>query len=556
MDAGQDVTVDLHIGAALVEEATEVAQQHGDDGAILLRSYASALRSGSSAGVAQALSPDLAQLMARHLERRFATSYDHELAVIVDRVRARFSTWYELFPRSASAEPGRHGTFKDVEARLPYVASLGFDVLYLPPIHPIGRTFRKGKNNNVVAQPGEPGSPWAIGGPEGGHKAIHPELGTLEDFHRLVRRARDYGIDVALDIAFQCSPDHPYVREHPQWFRARPDGTIQYAENPPKKYQDIYPFDFETSDWQALWEELRSVMLYWIDQGVTVFRVDNPHTKAFRFWEWAITTIKAKHPETIFLSEAFTRPKVMYQLAKLGFTHSYTYFSWRTAKWELMQYLTELTQSEVRDYFGFNFWPNTPDILTEQFQYGNRATFLARLALAATLSSNYGMYGPAYELLEHIPLTHGKEEYLNSEKYEIRHWNLDAPHSLREFIGRVNHVRRANPALQHNNSLRFLTIENDQLIAYSKSSPDGSNVIITIVNLDPHYTQSGWVEVPLVELGIDPNQPYQVHDLLTDTRYQWNGAWNYVELNPASMPVHIFRVMRRVRTEHDFEYYS
>lgn len=556
VDAGQDVAVDLQIGAALVDEAASAAGLVNSDDAVLLRVYASALRTQNSAVIAQALSPDLAKLVDRHLDRRFATFYERELVVVVDRERARFSAWYELFPRSWSREPGRHGTFKDVESRLHYIASMGFNVIYLPPIHPIGRQYRKGRNNTLLSGPDDPGSPWAIGGSEGGHKAIHPQLGTLDDFRSFVRRARDYGIDVALDIAFQCSPDHPYVREHPQWFRHRPDGTIQYAENPPKKYQDIYPFDFETSDWQALWEELKSVMCYWIDQGVTIFRVDNPHTKSFRFWEWAITAIKREHPEVLFLSEAFTRPKVMYYLAKLGFTQSYTYFTWRLSKWELTQYLTELTQSEVREYFGFNFWPNTPDILSEQLQQGHRAVFLSRYVLAATLSSNYGIYGPAYELCEHEPLAVGKEEYRNSEKYEIRAWDLDRPDSLKEFIARVNYVRRENPALQNNLNLRFLPIDNEQLIAYTKHSPNLDNLILTIVNLDSVYTQAGWVELPLAELGIDPSQPYQVHDLLTDARYTWNGPRNYVELNPHIFPAHIFRIRRRVRTEQDFEYYA
>ncbi len=552
VEAGQNIGVDLQIGAELLDEA---AAHASDPDAATIRAYAHTLRSASDQAAHQALSPELAHLMHRYLDRRFAVFY-RELPVIVDRERARFSAWYELFPRSASPEPGRHGTFKDVVARLPYIASMGFDVIYLPPIHPIGVTFRKGRNNNPVAEPGEPGSPWAIGAAEGGHKAIHPELGSLDDFRHLVQRAKDYGIDIALDIAFQCSPDHPYVRQHPEWFRHRPDGTIQYAENPPKKYQDIYPFDFETTNWRELWEELRSVICYWIAQGVTIFRVDNPHTKAFRFWEWAITTIKEEHPETIFLSEAFTRPKVMYHLAKLGFTQSYTYFAWRTTKWELIQYMTELTQTSVHEFFRPNFWPNTPDILTEQIQVNGRATFMARLTLAATLTASYGIYGPTFELGINTPLIPGKEEYLNSEKYEIRHWNLDHPESLREFIARVNKIRRENPALQSNANLRFHQIDNDKIIAYSKHTPDRSNVILVVVNLDPNYTQAGWVGLPLEELAIDTYQPFQVHDLMSDMRYIWNGPYNYVELNPRIMPVHIFRIRRRLRSEQDFEYYD
>jgi starch synthase (maltosyl-transferring) len=557
--AGQDITVDLLIGAALVDEAAEAADAARADQAITLRTYASALRANDASSGRQATSPELAELMAAYLPRRYATSSE-PLPLNVDRERARYSTWYELFPRSASPVPGQHGTFKDVQARLPYVAELGFDVLYLTPIHPIGRLFRKGKDNSPTAQPGEPGSPYAIGSEEGGHKSVHPELGTLEDFRELVRAARDYGIEIALDNAFQCAPDHPYVKEHPEWFRARPDGTIQYAENPPKKYQDIYPFDFETRDWQALWLELKSYFDFWIEQGVKIFRVDNPHTKSFRFWEWCIGAVKREHPEVIFLAEAFTRPKVMYNLAKLGFNQSYTYFTWRTERWDLTEYMTELTQGEARDFFRPNFWPNTHDILTPQFYPGQRATFLARLALAATLTASYGIYGPAYELMLHQPVA-GREEYIDNEKYELRHWDLDQPGSLRYFIARVNQIRRENPALQSNESLRFHRVNNnyqpnDQLIAYSKVSPDGANIILTIVNLDPYATQFGWVELPLAELGLDPNQPYQAHDLISNMRYSWSGAHNYVELNPYTMPVHIFVLRRRVRGEHGFEYYA
>jgi starch synthase (maltosyl-transferring) len=493
--------------------------------------------------------------MARYSGRRFATTYDRSLRVVVDRERGRFSTWYELFPRSWSPEAGRHGTFRDVEAVLPRLASMGFDVLYLPPIHPIGRSFRKGRNNNVIAGPDAVGSPWAIGSEEGGHTAIHAELGTLDDFRRLVIRARELGIDLALDIAFQASPDHPYVTEHPEWFRGRPDGMIQYAENPPKKYQDIYPFDFESGNWRELWEELRDVVRFWVGQGIRIFRVDNPHTKPFRFWEWLIAEIKRDYPEAIFLAEAFTRPKVMYYLAKLGFSQSYTYFAWRNTRWELTEYFTELTQNEVREFFRPNLWTNTPDILTEYLQSGGRPAFVGRLILAATLGANYGMYGPAFELIEHQAVAPGSEEYLNSEKYEIRHWDHDRPESLRELIERVNAIRRDNRALQSDWSLRFHQVDNQQIIAYTKATDDLSNVILTVVNLDSYNTQSGWVELPLEALGIDPEQPYQVHDLLTGARYTWNGRWNYVELNPHAIPAHILQLRRRVRREQDFEYF-
>ena len=550
--AGQDVSVDLLIGAEMVEAARQLASQVHTE---LLATFAEAVRSGGAEGIRQALSPELARLMALHSERRFITTYDRELSVVVDRERARFGAWYELFPRSTSPEPGRHGTFRDVEARLPYVAAMGFDVLYLPPIHPIGRSFRKGRNNTTAVGQDDPGSPWAIGSAEGGHKAIHPQLGTLDDFHHLVQAAAQHGIELALDIAFQCAPDHPYVTEHPEWFRHRPDGTIQYAENPPKKYQDIYPFDFETAHWRELWEELKSVVRYWVDQGVRIFRVDNPHTKPFTFWEWLITEIKRDFPETIFLAEAFTRPKITYRLAKLGFTQSYNYFPWRNNKWDLTQYLTELTQTQVREYFGPNLWPNTPDILTEYLQYGGRPAFMTRLILAATLGPCYGIYGPAFELCENRPLAPGKEEYLDSEKYEIQTWNLDRSDSLQQLIGKVNRIRNDNAAFRANHNLRFHDVDNEQIIAYSKSNADRSNEVLVVVNLDPIYKQSGYITLPLEELGIDPHRPYQIHDLLTDARYQWQGARNYVELNPHTVPAHIFVIRRWVRTEHDFDYY-
>jgi starch synthase (maltosyl-transferring) len=550
--AGQDVSIDLLIGADLVERAQKRATLLQ---AKWLSTFAETLRTGGDEGARQALSPELARLMATCSERRFVTTYDKELAVVVDRQQARFAAWYELFPRSCSSVPGRHGTFKDVEQRLEYVASMGFDVLYLPPIHPIGVSFRKGRNNSVTAAPDDPGSPWAIGSALGGHKAIHPELGTLEDFRHLIQTAAQYGLEIALDIAFQCAPDHPYVSKHPEWFRQRPDGTIQYAENPPKKYQDIYPFDFETEHWRELWEELKSVVQFWVDQGVHIFRVDNPHTKPFPFWEWLIAEIKQDCPQAIFLAEAFTRPKALYGLAKRGFTQSYNYFPWRNTKWELTQYLTELTQTEVREYTGPNLWTNTPDILPEYLQFGGRPAFIARFILAASLGPSYGIYGPAFELCENQPLAPGREEYLDSEKYEIKTWDLDRPDSLRKLIGRVNQIRRENPAFWANHNLRFHQVDNEQIIAYSKTSEDLSNEVLVVVNLDSHYKQSGFITLPLEDLGLDPRQPYQAHDLLTDARYLWHGERNYVELNPQTIPAHIFVIRRKVRTEHDFDYY-
>lgn len=502
-----------------------------------------------------ALDEQRAQLAARFPDRRFEAAWPDELPLSVDRERARFSSWYELFPRSTSPERGRHGTLADCTARLDYVAELGFDVVYLPPIHPIGRERRKGRNNAVVAGPDDVGSPWAIGAREGGHKSIHPELGTLDDFRRLVARARQLGMEVALDIAFQCAPDHPYVKAHPQWFRWRPDGTVQYAENPPKKYQDIYPFDFETADWRALWQELKSVFDFWITEGVRIFRVDNPHTKAFGFWEWAIDEIGRAHPDVIFLAEAFTRPKVMHRLAKLGFTQSYTYFAWRNTKHELSTYFTELAYGPGREYFRPNAWPNTPDILTEALQHGGRPAFTARLVLAATLAANYGIYGPAFELMEHTAREPGSEEYLDSEKYEIRPWALDRADSLRSLIALVNRIRRENPALQSDRSLAFLPTDNEQVICYAKRSDDGANIIVVVVNLDPHHAHDAWLELDLERLGIAADSTYQMHDLLSGARYLWQGPRNYVRLDPDRMPAHVFRVRHRLRREQDFDYF-
>jgi len=552
VQAGQDLSVDFQIGAALVEAASRRAVLTHK---AWLTSYAEALRVGGEEGISKALSPELARLMWEHAGRNFATTYSKVLEIVVDRERACYGAWYEMFPRSTSPVPGQHGTFKDLEARLPYIAEMGFDVLYLPPIHPIGTSFRKGRNNSTRVAPGDPGSPWAIGSADGGHKAIHPQLGTLDDFHHLLRSAKDMGLEVAIDIAFQCSPDHPYVKEHPEWFRKRPDGTIQYAENPPKKYQDIYPFDFECEQWRELWDELKSVVQYWMDQGVRIFRVDNPHTKPFPFWEWLINEIKHDCPEAIFLAEAFTRPKVLYCLAKLGFTQSYNYFPWRNTRWELTQFFTELTQTPVREFFRPNLWPNTPDILTEYLQFGGRPAFMSRFILAATLGPSYGIYGPAFELCENRPLAPGREEYLDSEKYEIKNWDINRPDSLSGLIGRVNRIRRDNPAFKANYNLRFHEVDNEQIIAYSKSDKDSTNRVLVVVNLDPHFKQSGFITLPLDELGIDPQQPYQAHDLLTGARYLWHGARNYVELDPQTIPAHIFVIRRKVRTEHDFDYY-
>ena len=541
--AGQDTTVDLEIGANILEESSSRAT--GDD-AIRLLQLASALRmDGHSREEAEtaALGDECATLASAYADRTNATTCDVAFGVTVDRRRALFSSWYEMFPRSCSPTPGAHGTLRDCEARLPYVAELGFNVLYLPPIHPVGLTARKGSNNSVTSAQGDPGTPWAIGSAEGGHKSIHPELGTLADFRHLLEAAGSYGIEIALDIALQCSPDHPYVTKHPDWFHWRPDGTVQYAENPPKKYQDIYPLEFDTDDWPALWQELKSIFEFWIDQGVRIFRVDNPHTKPFAFWEWLIVSLKAKHPDLIFLAEAFTRPRVMQRLAKLGFSQSYTYFTWRRSKWELVEYATELTTTGVSEYFRPNFWPNTPDILMDYLQEGGTPSFKARLVLAATLSSNFGIYGPAFELCVNTPREEGSEEYLNSEKYEIKHWDLQSPDSIRDVVARVNTIRAAHPALQRTNNLTIHEIDNDQLIAYSKIDEQTNDLILTVVNIDPWHTQSGWIRTDFGALGIDQGTQFTVQDLLNGNTYTWRGMHNFIELNPNEMPAHIFEVV-------------
>ncbi len=548
--AEQDVSADLLIGTEMVNAASTRARGKS---ARQLRKHGAVLGDVGldlAERLEVAFSEELAEGMDSTPDRSRATR-SRRFEIIVDRGLAGFSTWYELFPRSWSVGGGRHGTFADVAKQLGYVAELGFDVLYLPPIHPIGTTFRKGANNELESGPDDPGVPWAIGSSEGGHTAIHPELGTVEDFRALLDAAAAQGIEVALDVAFQCSPDHPWVTEHPEWFRHRPDGSIQYAENPPKKYQDIYPLDFETSDPKGLWLALKDVFDHWIAEGIRIFRVDNPHTKAFAFWEWVIAEIRREHPEVILLSEAFTRPKVMYHLAKIGFTQSYTYFAWRNTRQELMEYMSDL--AAVDDFMRPNFWPNTPDILTQQLQTGGRATFISRYVLAATLSSNCGIYGPAYELMEHKPLSPGSEEYRNSEKYQIREWDLDASDSIAPVITRVNRARREHPALQRTHNLTFHSTDNDRLVCYSKRVV--GDVILVVVNLDPDYEQAGFVDLDVDALGVDPAHQYQVHDLLTDRRYLWQGSRNYVQLDPARIPAHVFAVRKRVRSEQSYDHF-
>lgn len=542
-----DIALAFRTGAILLDQASARAREKN---AQMLKGAASSLRylAEKNAPLYEfPLGDEMIRLALQYPDLSYATTYSLEFPLWVDRERARFSSWYEFFPRS-SGEAGKHGTLQDAADMLPRVAKMGFDVVYFPPIHPIGTAFRKGKNNSIVAESGDVGSPWAIGNVDGGHKAILRDLGTFEDFATLMDRAAKLNIEIALDIAFQCAPDHPWVKEHPNWFKIRPDGSIQYAENPPKKYQDIYPINFESDDWRALWQELCSVFTFWINKGVRIFRVDNPHTKAIPFWEWCITEIHKQHPDVLFLAEAFTRPHVMYGLAKIGYTQSYTYFSWRTEKQELTQYMQEITTPPVSDFFRPNLWPNTPDILVEFLQEGGRAAFMHRAILAATLGASYGIYGPAYELCEHRPAKPKSEEYLDSEKYQLRSWNLDDPISIAPLLTQLNSIRREHVCLQSNGDLHFHGISNDHLIAYSKRS--GDDVLLTIVNLDPFNTQTGWTDLHLMELGMPLAGEYEAHDLLSGETYLWQGSYNYVSLNPETMPAHILLLRPQHLSEH------
>jgi len=538
---GQDLASALGEGLALIRAAAERAPA-ADRRA--LSAYADRIeRAGTPAeAVALAGEVELGALMARHIDRSEATWAERELEVVVDRERARFAAWYEFFPRSGVAVD-RSATFKEAEAQLGRAAAMGFDVVYLPPIHPIGRAHRKGRNNALVAAPGDPGSPWAIGSTDGGFTAVHPDLGTLDDFDRFVEAARRLGLEVALDFAIQCSPDHPWVHEHPEWFFHRPDGTIKYAENPPKKYQDIYPLNFQCQDARSLWEEMRRILEFWIGHGVHTFRVDNPHTKPVKFWEWVIRAVQDAHPEVIFLAEAFTRPKMMKALGKAGFSQSYTYFTWRNEKQELIDYLTEITAPPVAEYFRGNLWPNTPDILHETLQRGGRPAFKMRLALAATLSSLYGIYA-GYELCENVAREPGSEEYLNSEKYEYKVRDWDAPGNLVGYVTRINRIRRENRALHLYRNLRFFGSDDPNVLFYAKMTPERDNLVFVAANLDPFATHAGLVDVPIAELGIGEHQAYRMHELITDRWFEWHGPRGYVELNPDAEPAQIFALHR------------
>lgn len=553
-----DVRIAAQSGARLIAEAAQRARPGEDRKRLATWSRQLAAAAEADAPLQSirdiALDEAAAQLAQRHPDLTLQRVDTPQLALTVERERARFSAWYEFFPRSASRD-GRHGTFADCEAWLPYVERMGFDVLYFPPIHPIGRDKRKGRNNTLDPTADDVGSPWAVGAVEGGHDAILEALGSAADFERLVRRAKDHGLELAMDIAFQCAPDHPWVQQHPGWFKKRADGSVQYAENPPKKYQDIYPLDFECDDWRGLWDALAGVFEHWAALGVRIFRVDNPHTKAFPFWEWCLARVRSTYPDTIFLSEAFTRPRVMHRLAKVGFSQSYTYFTWRNTKQELTEYFTELSRGPGRDYFRPNAWPNTPDILPGALQHGGRPAFMARVALAATLAANYGIYGPAFELLDGRALREGGEEYLDSEKFQVRQWDLDRPESLADYIAALNQARRDNPALQRDDGLRFLRIDNEQMLAYAKVTPDGSNVVVCVVNLDPYHVQSGWLDLDMEALGLQPQQAYQLHDVLSRSYFLWHGPRNFVSLDPQRSPAHVMQLRRQLRRENDFDYF-
>jgi starch synthase (maltosyl-transferring) len=540
-NAQQPLEIEMQIGVQLVEQLLESVPKKERS---LLKQWCEALANEEQMEKALrlALNEQVTALMQKHRDADQVRVYPETLEIDVDRRKAAFSTWYELFPRSASGKENMHGTFKDVKKLLPRIAAMGFDVLYLPPIHPIGKLKRKGKNNSLEATVNDPGSPWAIGNESGGHKSIHPELGTIKDFTALIKAANESGIELAMDIAFQCAPDHPYVKQYPQWFKWRPDGTVQCAENPPKRYEDILPFNFETEDWQNLWQELKSIIDFWIKHGIFIFRIDNPHTKSFTFWEWLITSVKKEYPDVLFLAEAFTRPRIMEHLAKIGFTQSYTYFTWRTTKLEIENYLKELTSPEMRSYFRPNFWPNTPDILPSELVHGGENMHIIRLLLAATLCSNYGLYGPVYEFAI-AEASHGKEEYYNNEKYEIKNWDWNRETRVSEIITLVNTIRRENLALQTTWNIQFIDASNEKIICFLKTDFKTNNYLIVVINLDPYHTQSAIVNVPVKQLGLLSDASYSVKDLLSQDTYEWQGEQNYVELNPFKMPAHILKLV-------------
>ncbi len=551
-EAGERIESELLEGRSLVEATMQRATEKDK---AKLNEWLGRWRTGEpvTAQLAVALHADLKALVERHQERRAWTLYDRELEVVVDRGLARYGAWYEIFPRSQGTKSGRSATLRECEARLPVVKAMGFDVVYITPIHPIGRTNRKGKNNSLTPLPTDPGSPYAIGNELGGHDAVEPSLGTIKDFDHFQEAVRAQGMEIAMDFAINCSPDHPYVKEHPEWFAHRPDGTIKYAENPPKKYQDIYSVDFYCEDWRGLWNEMKRVILFWAGHGVKIFRVDNPHTKPVAFWAWLIGEVQERYPDVIFLSEAFTKPKMMKALAKAGFTQSYTYFTWRNFKQELTDYMVELSTSEMKDYFRPNFFTNTPDILPEILQQGGRPAFKFRLVLAATLSPSYGIYS-GYELCENRALP-GKEEYLDSEKYEIKVWDWDRPGQLIDYVTLINRIRRENPALHELENLEFYEADNEQVLFYGKSTFDKRNSVLVVVNLSPFQIQESTLRIPIASLGIKPDDTYQLHNLITDRRDLMTGDSYIVRLDPKVEPAAIFAVRRWTHREQEVDYF-
>ena len=538
IEDGQHVNSELLEGAELLKPIIKKANREEKTYLETLIDWFQSEKNYDKA-IKEAVSDDLHDIFVKY-PQKFHASSSKDFKVYVDRKKARFSTWYEFFPRSASETPGQHGTFNDCERLLPRIQNMGFDVLYLPPIHPIGEVNRKGKNNTEKAQEGDVGSTWGIGSKHGGHKDIHPELGSLSDFKALIKKAKEYNIEVAMDYALQAAPDHPWVKDHPEWFKWRPDGTVQYAENPPKKYQDILPIYWEGKDYKNLWKECLDTLLYWIDCGVKIFRVDNPHTKPYHFWSWVIAEVKKKHQDVIFLAEAFTKPKVMARLAKEGYTQSYSYFTWRNSKHEFIEYVNELTQTDQREFMQPNFWPNTPDINPYHLQGANESKYLQRYALAATLSSSIGIYGPVFEYMINDALP-GREEYLNSEKYQITHYNWSIENKMTTMIAKINKIRHENEALQQTNNIQFCHIENDNLIAFYKWNHDKSNELLVIISLDQYYSQQGSIQMPMYQLGLYEGQQFQVHDLVTGNSYNWSHEWNFIELHP-TLPFHIFKI--------------
>lgn len=553
-ESGQNIQIEAIIGINLIKEIAMNA--HGSDLEILLSFTDSLLAAkNDEALVTEANNEKINELIKKYPDMKNATQYDRIIPIVVDKKIALFSSWYEFFPRSSAQNSTvSHGTFSDCEKLLPLIKDMGFNVVYLPPIHPIGLKNRKGKNNSTVKTENDPGSPWAIGAQSGGHKAIENELGGINEFQSFVNLAKSLELEIALDIAFQCSPDHPYVNEHSEWFIKRPDGSIQFAENPPKKYEDIVPFNFESDSWKSLWEELKSIIEYWVGQGINIFRIDNPHTKPFAFWEWLISEVKLKCPDVIFLSEAFTRPKVMYRLAKAGFTQSYTYFTWRNSKSEITEYLRDITRADIADFFRPNFWPNTPDILPQYLQIGGVAAFKIRFILAATLSSNYGIYGPLYELAIDKAMP-DREEYLDSEKYEIKKWDWFSNKPLSQLITNINKIRNENKSLQYTNNVTFHEINNNYLLFYSKTTPDLSNIIIVIVNLDPFRTQKSKIYIPLKQFRINPSQTYILDDLLSGKRLYCSSPELEIQSDPEKSPAYLFKVTRTFKDETTYDYY-